>query len=47
MILLGIVPGSGGSEVRKFQCRSCGYGFTQTVVQEEMNTLGPGASMPA
>lgn len=46
-MLLGIVPGSGGSEVRKFECKSCGYVLTQTVVQEEMNTLGPGASMPA
>jgi hypothetical protein len=34
MMLLGIVPGPEGSEVRKFRCRSCGHAFTNAAVQD-------------
>ena len=42
MMLLGIAPGPEGLELRTFECRNCGHGFTNAVAKDPMNTVAAG-----
>jgi hypothetical protein len=42
MMLVGIVPGREGFELRTFECRKCDHNFTNAVAKEPMNTISAG-----
>ena len=42
MMLLGIVPGPEGFELRTFECRKFDHSFTNTVAKDPMNTVSAG-----
>jgi hypothetical protein len=42
MVLVGIMPGPEGLELRTFECRKCDHSFTNTVAKDPMNKVSAG-----
>ena len=42
MMLVGIVSGPEGLELRTFECRKCDHSFTNAVAKDPMNTVSAG-----
>jgi hypothetical protein len=41
-MLVGVMPGPAGLELRTFECRKCEHNFTSAVAKGPMNTISAG-----